>query len=263
MKVLHLIVPLTLCLLLLTHQALAQLVDPDPDPSRETPSTNTTTPMAFSLIQGKKYVRAATLSFVQLLYEIALIDCIDCINYALTIYDHLYDTVVNLINLDFLQSFHSVALAVHKSPVVYRECLQVYNDTDRFMSTFTDFSLPVFAAQMGMNLALNFIDIYIEAGNGIEAMQTGNYSEFGIQMGKITSDLFVKNPMTKDWTFNNSEVFMQEFNKNGYPGKDYLGVRQDQLLWAYNSEEEVEDYSDEFAALEQSLQKAQERLGKV
>jgi hypothetical protein len=76
-----------------------------------------------------------------------------------------------------------------------------------------------------MNLALNFIDIYIEGQQGVAALQRGNYSQFGIMIGKITSDVFIKNPMDKDWTFNNSQVFMQEFNKNGYPGRDYLEVR--------------------------------------
>lgn len=216
------VITLFLLLCILTQ---AQIVDPDPDPATTSNSTIPINFISFSLIEGKKYVSAATMSFVQLLYEIAIIDAIDCVNYSLVLYDHLYDAIVNVIGLKFADAFEQVALAVHKSPVVYKECFQVYNDTDRFMSTFTDFNFPVFAGNVGINLALNSIDIYLEAKTGIGALQLGNYSEFGIQVGKITSDVFLKNPLTKDWTFNNSEVFMREFNTNGYPGKDYLGIR--------------------------------------
>jgi hypothetical protein len=110
-----------LLLLLLTWNVSGQLVDPDPDPALNNNMTDSSSYLfEFSLIEGKKYLRAATYSWVQLLYEIALIDVIDCINYSLAVYDDLYDLVEEMINLDFLAAFESVAQAVHKGPVVYR-----------------------------------------------------------------------------------------------------------------------------------------------
>jgi hypothetical protein len=84
-----------LFLLSLTFNPVSpQIVDPDPDPSTQPPPVNPINIFTFSLIEGKKYLSAATLSFVQLLYEIVITDAIDCVNYSIVIYEHLYDSVI-------------------------------------------------------------------------------------------------------------------------------------------------------------------------
>ena len=151
-------------------------------------------------------------SFFQLIYEIALTDTLNCINYALVLYEHVETGVYHILDLEVLDAIENVGLIVHKFPVVYRECFQVYNDTVRFVNTFYKFELPVFYADVSLNVVLNFIDIYLEAQNGIKALQNDDYGTFGIEIGKITSDVFLKNPLTLDWTFNNSEVFKVQGN---------------------------------------------------
>ena len=84
----------------------------------------------------------------------------------------------------------------------------MYNDTERFVSTFYRFDFPVFVADMSLNVLLNFIDIYLEAVHAMSDLQKGDYNSLGVYTGKIVADVFLKNPLTKDWTFNNSEVFM-------------------------------------------------------
>ncbi len=102
----------------------------------------------------------------------------------------------------------------------------MYNDTSRFVTTFSTIDLPIYFADVSLNLLLNFIDIYLEGVDGVKCLKKGDYGCFGTNIGKIISDVFIKNPLTNDWTVNNSEVFVREgvSEKGPTPLGDFISV---------------------------------------
>ena len=160
--------------------------------------------------------------FMQILYEIALLDTFDCINYGLVVNEHIVDSVKSLVEMDVASSLLSLGLAVHKSPVAYRECLKVYTDTSAMWDTFgSNFSLPLFIGNIGLNTFINFAEIYHQGVKGIKALQIGNYTTFGESVGKITSDVFLKNPLYNSWSYNNSDIFTAQLDSS-LPSNDFL-----------------------------------------
>ena len=63
---------------------------------------------------------------------------------------------------------------------------------------------------VSLNMFFNYIDIYLESLEAMRCLKVGEYACFGTNIGKIISDVFLKNPLTSDWTLNNSEVFTRE-----------------------------------------------------
>ena len=111
---------------------------------------------------------------------------------------------------------------MHKSPVAYRECMKVLTDADALWTTFgSDFSLTLFVANMGLNTFINFAEIYNQGVKGIKGLQVGNYTTFGQSVGKITSDVFLKNPFYNSWSFNNSDIFTAQLDSSP-PSNDYI-----------------------------------------
>ena len=154
-------------------------------------------------------------------------------------------------------SLLSLGLAIHKTPVVYKECAQVYTDVSKFWQTFgRNFSLPFFIADVGLNTFINFIDIYNVGLKGVTSLQQGDYSDFGISAGTIASDMFLKNPLSSDWTFNNSAVFQEQLSQ-GLPPQDYIPQQMSQIKLESGMKEWR--LKDELGELEASLRRAKER----
>ncbi len=120
----------------------------------------------------------------------------------------------------------NIGLAVHKAPSAYRQCWQVYNDTARFVTTFSSIDVPIYFADVSLNLLLNFIDIYLEGVDAVSCLKKGQYGCFGTNIGKIISDALIKNPLTNDWSLHNSEVFTREgvTEKGPTPLGDFITV---------------------------------------
>jgi len=53
---------------------------------------------------------------------------------------------------------------------------------------------------------LNLPDILLEVSSANTALTQGDYPAFGTWLGKLTSDILVKNPLTPGWQRHNSEV---------------------------------------------------------
>ena len=53
---------------------------------------------------------------------------------------------------------------------------------------------------------LNLPDILLEVSSANTALTQGDYPAFGTWLGKLTSDVLVKNPLTPGWQRHNSEV---------------------------------------------------------
>lgn len=70
------------------------------------------------------------------------------------------------------------------------------------------FSWLDFATDTGLNLFWNFADIALEVNDLNDALKKKDYYRFGQNIGKIASDLFVKNPTDVAWNVNNSDVML-------------------------------------------------------
>lgn len=53
----------------------------------------------------------------------------------------------------------------------------------------------------------NSADIYLEIKDSAKAMGDKDFLKFGEVVGKIVSDVVVKNPTDFSWNLNNSDVF--------------------------------------------------------
>ena len=164
----------------------------------------------FSLVEGNKFLVAPASSVLQFLYEINVYDVADCIDYNLVLWAHISNSWTYLFKGDFGGSLVQIGFFVHKSIVVYRECQQAYNDTVVFADMIFKWDIGAFAKHTALNLAFNFIDIYLEMVDSKQALAAGDYGRFGENIGKITSDVLVKSPLDSDWRFNNSNVFMAD-----------------------------------------------------
>jgi hypothetical protein len=56
------------------------------------------------------------------------------------------------------------------------------------------------------NILFNTVDIYLELVDGAESLAIDDYENFGANIGKIVSDIFIKNPIDFAWQKNNSNV---------------------------------------------------------
>ena len=98
------------------------------------------------------------------------------------------------INLQFISSVEHIGFTVHASPLAYRQCQLVYTG---FLTAFTalqTYTIWDIFVLLSLNLLFNFADILNEFSVAMKALDNHDYSQFGIMIGKITSDVFVKNP---------------------------------------------------------------------
>ena len=218
----------------------------------------------FSLLEGQKFLEAGGYSLLQLVYEIVFYDVIDCIDYLFVLQDHLVNGMTAYKNGQFFAGSEQMGLIVHKGTVVYRECYQVYNDTTSFVNNIYKYNDVEFYMAISLNVFFNFIDIYLELQDGKDALVSGDYKRFGEDIGKITSDIFVKSPINEAWRFNNSAVFMADQKPLDY--EDPLltslksGIKKPQLSESHiNSNYEEKQAMDELiTAVQQIKQKQKE-----
>ncbi len=65
-------------------------------------------------------------------------------------------------------------------------------------------------SHMCLNLLFNAADILLEILDAYLGLSSGDYSLFGVAIGKILSDLFIKNPLDPDWQTHNSQILSQD-----------------------------------------------------
>lgn len=81
----------------------------------------------------------------------------------------------------------------------YNDIVDAYN-----VFIFKDYIHSLF--KYTANVGLNGIDIYYESLYLYEAYTTGNWDNFGKYIAMITSDLFLKNPFSSSWVYQNSVI---------------------------------------------------------
>jgi hypothetical protein len=95
---------------------------------------------------------------------------------------------------------------VHKGPVVFDTCYRVYNDTVAFNETINLFANSGIYFHILENLMWNFADIYLEVKDQDVALGANDFERFGKNIGKMVSDIFIKNPADVAYQRSNSEV---------------------------------------------------------
>src|SRR5687768_9746152 len=100
-----------------------------------------------------------------------------------------------------------LGLALHKSPVVFRECWLVWNDTVQFNNTIHYFSNSTIYFRILSNTFFNFADIVYELNDGYSALKANDFNRMGANIGKIVSDVFIKSPADIAWSWNNSNIY--------------------------------------------------------
>lgn len=152
----------------------------------------------------------------------ALLDTFDCVNSGLALNEHLVDSFKALKTMKLSTALLNLGLLVHKSPVAYQYCWRVFDDAKSLMESFgTNFNLPHFLANTGFNTLINFAEIYNQWGKGIDGLHVGNYSTFGQSVGRITSNMLIKTPLSPSWSYNNSDIFTAQLAL-GVPTSDYM-----------------------------------------
>lgn len=81
----------------------------------------------------------------------------------------------------------------------YNDIVDAYN-----VFIFTDYINSIYTYTA--NVALNAIDIYYESLYLYEAYQTDEWADLGTYLGMILSDLFLKNPFSLSWVYQNSVI---------------------------------------------------------
>ena len=135
---------------------------------------------SLSLAGGKAFLDSVDSQFMQILYDMALLDTFDCVNSGLALNEHLVDSFKALKTMDISTALLNLGLLVHKSPVAYQYCWRIFDDAKSLLDSFgTNFTLPDFLVNTGFNTVINFAEIYTQWGKGIDALQVGNYTTFG------------------------------------------------------------------------------------
>ena len=96
---------------------------------------------------------------------------------------------------------------VHESPIIFNECWRVYNDTTYLLSfNSKTITLKMYAVRVIKNLFWNNADLIAEALDTSNGLSTSDFINLGTNIGKITSDILIKNPTQNVWSGNNSNI---------------------------------------------------------
>ena len=77
----------------------------------------------------------------------------------------LYSSLLSLLKLNFWDTFMGLAIALHRAPYTYNQCLELRTTRDELLERvqWASFKDPVNSAiNYGVNLGLNGVDIYQE-----------------------------------------------------------------------------------------------------
>jgi hypothetical protein len=88
------------------------------------------------------------------------------------------------------------------------------------------------------------------------ALTQGDYPAFGTWIGKLTSDILVKNPLTPGWQRHNSEVMRNDVVEE-HDGVEVMMVKGKMMSWL--GMKGNEKYA-EFQELQQAVKSAKKRL---
>ncbi|CDW91367.1 UNKNOWN [Stylonychia lemnae] len=165
----------------------------------------------------------------QLAKDVIWDDAVDCYQYGSVLYYHIIDGI-KLIGTSPLKTAKEWSLIAHKGPIVFKECWEVYNDTLDIYNLFTnDYDILSLSIDFGLNVLFNMGDIISEVKQSSVALSQNDYKTFGHMIGKIVSDIFIKNPLDVAWNLNNSDIFMAM-----PPPENVLSTQVQQMVSDFN-----------------------------
>ena len=150
------------------------------------------------------------------MYEIGLYEGMDCYNYGYIMYEYGYDAGLSIYNKKLIKAAEDIGFIIHRLPITTMACWKVYNDTLYFKETIENFDPVVFGINVTLNVFMNFAEIYNQLNKSSSALSSGKYETFGVAVGKLTSDILIKNPFSKDWTLNNSDIFNSDIPSSSF-----------------------------------------------
>ena len=120
----------------------------------------------------------------------------------------------------------NVGLVIHKSPIVYNECLLILNDFQYIDAMFTLFNKGPFTfslnSQIVENLIFNLGDIMYNQGQAKQNLIDRDYAAFGETVARLVSDLFYINPTDEDvWSDVNSLIIESGSSSKKVPSSFY------------------------------------------
>ncbi len=95
---------------------------------------------------------------MEILNQAILYDATDCLNYLYVIYWHLYELVTKFTTENWYAA-ENLGLAIHKAPVVYFECYQLFNDTTAMLELMDKLASPTLLFHILENTGFNFVEI--------------------------------------------------------------------------------------------------------
>ena len=153
-------------------------------------------------------------------------DIYNCENYILIIFWNFVDMVKYIFTDPFL-SIITFGLIIHKSPLVYYQCLYVYNDISYFDNTIIPtlqgtFSGVTLWSHILESLMFNLGDVFFDMQMGFKYIEFRDYYSFGTMIGYIVSDLLYINPTSFPvWANSNSHVILSDTSSLKVPSSFY------------------------------------------
>ena len=138
-----------------------------------------------------------------------------CYNFSQVLLWNGVDSIKYLF-IDRYLAVESIGLIVHKSPLVYNQCLRVLLDEKYMEFVFTlynSYNAKVFwnlYFHIFENIAFNIGDVFQNIMQAQSNLVERKFRPFGKNIGHIVADLFYHNPNDKDhWTPEMSETVVK------------------------------------------------------
>jgi hypothetical protein len=144
--------------------------------------------------------------------ELVLYNLNDCLFYGYSAGVSVAHAGESFFSLEIWDGVLHLFTALHKAPVVLKEC--VYGLKDEMLNDLTNmgkqlsFSDPLDSIlALGGNAIFNGADIEIEITTIYkEAVENRDYAQTARYMAKVIADVIGKNPMRDSWNYQNSET---------------------------------------------------------
>lgn len=161
------------------------------------------------------------------LYNVVIGDDIDiCWKYTQILGWNFVDALKFFFEFKWELAVINVGLVIHKSPIVYYECLNILNDLTYIDAMFSLFNAGPFTFNLNIqiieNLMFNLGDIMYNQGLAKETLVKRDYAAFGETVARMVSDIFYINPVDEDvWSDVNSLIIESDSSSKKVPSSFY------------------------------------------
>jgi hypothetical protein len=144
--------------------------------------------------------------FLGITDQIIMGDVFLCYNYTAILFWNGVDSFKYMF-IDGYLAVESIGLIVHKTPLVYNQCIRTIDD-EKFMefvfSLYNNYNAKVYLNmyyRLYLNFIFNFGDVIQNMYDAETNLKARNFTSFGRNIGRIVTDLFYHNPVdNKHWS---------------------------------------------------------------